>query len=164
MVKALLSPHRNRWLSFAERLSFLREERQLTQAQLAAKSGLSQTTIGNLETGRNKGTKKILELANALQITPEWLIHGGNLAQAKGAFRKDTGVLPAEETGPQHLLGLISRAQMAPVVEDEPETGRYTYPSPGAKIAHHLLGERSAEHTARSPPKTSSQRLVLEPL
>lgn len=109
--------------SFAERLTFLREERQLTQAQLATKSGLSQATIGNLETGRNKGTKKILELANALQITPEWLIHGGNLAQAKGAFfRKDLGVLPAEETGPQHLLGLISRAIMAPVVEDEPKT------------------------------------------
>lgn len=109
--------------SFAERLTFLREERQLTQAQLAVKSGLSQATIGNLETGRNKGTKKILELANALQITPEWLIHGGNLAQAKGAFfRKDLGVLPAEETGSQHLLGLISRAIMAPVVEDEPET------------------------------------------
>ena len=109
--------------SFAERLTFLREERQLTQAQLAVKSGLSQATIGNLETGRNKGTKKILELANALQITPEWLIHGGNLAQAKGAFfRKDMGVLPAEETGPQHLLSLISRTQMAPVVEDEPET------------------------------------------
>lgn len=109
--------------SFAERLTFLREERQLTQAQLAVKSGLSQATIGNLETGRNKGTKKILELANALHITPEWLIHGGNLAQAKGAFfRKDMGVLPAEETGPQHLLGLISRAPMAPVVEDEPET------------------------------------------
>lgn len=108
--------------SFAERLTFLREERQLTQAQLAAKSGLSQATIGNLETGRNKGTKKILELANALHITPEWLIHGGNLAQAKGAFfRKDMGVLPAEESGPQHLKGLISDAKMAPVVEDEPE-------------------------------------------
>lgn len=108
--------------SFAERLTFLREERQLTQAQLAAKSGLSQATIGNLETGRNKGTKKILELANALHITPEWLIHGGNLAQAKGAFfRKDMGVLPAEESGPQHLKRLISGAKMAPVVEDEPE-------------------------------------------
>ena len=112
--------------SFAERLTFLREERQLTQAQLAVKSGLSQATIGNLETGRNKGTKKILELANALQITPEWLIHGGNLAQAKGAFfRKDLGVLPAEETGPQHLKGLFSSAKLAPVVEAAPE------PQPG---------------------------------
>lgn len=108
--------------SFAERLTFLREERQLTQAQLAAKSGLSQATIGNLETGRNKGTKKILELANALQITPEWLIHGGNLPQAKGAFfRKDLGVLPSEDTGPQHLKGLLGGAKMAPVVEDEQE-------------------------------------------
>lgn len=122
--------------SFAERLTFLREERQLTQAQLAAKSGLSQATIGNLETGRNKGTKKILELANALYITPEWLIHGGNLAQAKGAFfRKDMGVLPAEETGPQHLLSLISHTQMAPVVEDEPETqAGIPTPSPARKL------------------------------
>lgn len=119
--------------SFAERLIFLREERQLTQAQLAAKSGLSQATIGNLETGRNKGTKKILELANALQITPEWLIHGGNLAQAKGAFfRKEMQVLPAQEVGPQYLMGLMSSAQMAPVVDDEPQpqTGIQLPPPP----------------------------------
>jgi len=115
--------------SFAERLTFLREERQLTQAQLAAKSGLSQATIGNLETERNKGTKKILELANALHITPEWLIHGGNLAQAKGAFfRKDMGVLPAEDTGPEYLKGLFSSAKMAPVVEGDPE------PQPGIPL------------------------------
>lgn len=122
--------------SFAERMTFLREERQLTQAQLAAKSGLSQATIGNLETGRNKGTKKILELAKALHITPEWLINGGNLAQAKAAFfRKDMGVLSAEETSSQHLKGLISRAEMAPVAEEGSEhlLGKPT-PLPSRKL------------------------------
>lgn len=107
--------------SFAERLTFLREERQLTQAQLAVKSGLSQATIGNLETGRNKGTKKILELAKALHITPEWLIQGGNLYQAKGAFlRKDMGVLSREENRLQVMNDLVSRATIMHEVKDEP--------------------------------------------
>lgn len=107
--------------SFAERLAFLRDEHQLTQAQLAAKSGLSQATIGNLETGRNKGTKKILELAKALKITPEWLIQGGNLNQAKGAYlRKEMNVLSQEENRRAVLANLLNNAIMAPEVEDEP--------------------------------------------
>lgn len=121
--------------SFAERLAFLREERQLTQAQLAAKSGLSQATIGNLETGRNKGTKKILELAKALHITPEWLIQGGNLNQAKGAYlRQDMGVLSAEENGRQQLISMLSGAIMAPEVEDEPALQVHIQSSPPSRL------------------------------
>lgn len=116
--------------SFAERLTFLREQNQLTQAQLAAKSGLSQATIGNLETGRNKGTKKILELAKALHITPEWLIQGGNLYEAKGAFlRKDMGVLSREEHNSQVMRDFASRAIIMPEVKDEPAPHTHT-PSP----------------------------------
>ncbi|PAV49362.1 hypothetical protein CK486_00895 [Pseudomonas sp. HAR-UPW-AIA-41] len=84
--------------SLASRLIIRREQCGLTQAQLAAKAGLSQATVGNLETGRNKGTKRILELAKALHVTPEWLLHGGNLEEAKGdALRYDMGVLSKEQ-------------------------------------------------------------------
>ena len=118
--------------SFASRLTFLREERRFTQAQLAAKSGLSQATIGNLETGRNKGTKKILELAKALHITPEWLIQGGNLNQAKAAvLRKDIGFLSAAEKRKQQLESLLSGAIVMPEIKDEcAQQSGTPYPKP----------------------------------
>lgn len=106
--------------TLAARLTFLREQHRLSQAQLAAKTGLSQATIGNLETGRNKGTKKILELAKALHIRPEWLIQGGDLNQAKAAFlRKDLWLLPAEETKRQQFEKLLSGALVMPEGEDK---------------------------------------------
>jgi len=113
--------------SLAARLAFRREQCGLTQAQLAAKSGLSQATIGNLETGRNKGTKRILELALALHITPEWLIHGGSLNAAKGdALRRDLDVPTSEqclEQAMQRLLGM----QVVPA--DSVNPGRVVLPS-----------------------------------
>lgn len=108
--------------SFAARLTFRREQCGFTQAQLAAKSGLSQATIGNLETGRNKGTKKILELAKALHITPEWLIHGGNLSQAQATVvRKDFGILSAEEQSDHEIKRLLGMADDMPKIEGATE-------------------------------------------
>ncbi|WP_394561059.1 helix-turn-helix domain-containing protein [Aquipseudomonas alcaligenes] len=101
--------------SLATRLAFRREQCGLTQAQLADKSGLSQATIGNLETGRNKGTKRILELALALHVTPEWLLHGGNLNEAKkNALGLDLGVPSSEQRLEQAMQRLLSM-QVAPV-------------------------------------------------
>lgn len=105
--------------SFAKRLVYRREQCGLTQAQLASRSGLSQATIGNLETSRNKGTKRILELARALHITPEWLLHGGNLQQAKGdALRQDLGVPSAEQRQEQLIKRLVGMA-VDPVISED---------------------------------------------
>ncbi|WP_052081163.1 LexA family transcriptional regulator [Pseudomonas sp. ML96] len=106
--------------SLAVRLAFRREQCGLTQAQLADKSGLSQATIGNLETGRNKGTKRILELALALHITPEWLLHGGNLNAAKGnALRRDLAVPTSEQRLEREMQRLLSM-QVIPVETKSP--------------------------------------------
>lgn len=103
-----------RYATFASRLTLRREQIGLTQAQLAAKSGLSQATVGNLETGRNKGTKRILELAQALHVTPEWLLHGGSLEQAKGdALRRDFGV-PSQEQLREQTMHRILSMQVTP--------------------------------------------------
>ncbi|MBB2497332.1 helix-turn-helix domain-containing protein [Aquipseudomonas ullengensis] len=126
-----LPPPDSKLDSFAKRLVYRREQCGLTQAQLASRSGLSQATIGNLETSRNKGTKRILELARALHITPEWLLHGGNLQQAKGdALRQDFGVPSAEQRQEQlvkRLVGMavdpaISESSNAPTVSPPPIT------------------------------------------
>lgn len=59
--------------TFAERLKATREEQELSQVQLALRSGVSQSTIANIESGRNQGTKHILAIARALDVRPQWL-------------------------------------------------------------------------------------------
>lgn len=104
-----------KYATFASRLTIRREQIGLTQAQLAIKSGLSQATIGNLETGRNKGTKRILELAQALHVTPEWLLHGGNLERAKGdALRRNFGVPDEEQLKVQEMQRMLSMQVTTP--------------------------------------------------
>jgi len=60
----------------AERLKRAREAAGLTQPQLAAKIGVSQGTIGNIETGLRKRPRDLLAIAAALRVDPHWLETG----------------------------------------------------------------------------------------
>lgn len=62
--------------TFGERAKRLRKLAGLTQEQLASRSGLSQTTISNIETGRNASTSEVVALARALRVEPEYLQTG----------------------------------------------------------------------------------------
>lgn len=62
--------------SFAERLRRARDIRQLTQAELARATGISQSAIANYENGNRKTTKHIFRLAHVLQVAPVWLADG----------------------------------------------------------------------------------------
>lgn len=62
--------------TFGERVRLARKALKLTQAQLGKKAGLSQTTIGDIERGRNDGSKEIVPLAKALNRTPDYLLYG----------------------------------------------------------------------------------------
>ena len=59
-----------------ERVSLAREHAQLTQAQLAKASGVSQQAIQKLESGKSKDSKKIAQIAIACGVRPEWLATG----------------------------------------------------------------------------------------
>ena len=63
-------------MSFNERVRQRRIELGLSQAELGKMAGVPQSTIGQIENGRNKSSTKILELANALQTTVEYLVNG----------------------------------------------------------------------------------------
>jgi transcriptional regulator with XRE-family HTH domain len=59
----------------ASLLKALRKWRGLTQIDLAARTGLGQGYISDLESKRRRGTKETLELiAKALEIEPSWLL------------------------------------------------------------------------------------------
>lgn len=62
--------------SFAERVRAARKEAKLNQQQLAKKAGLSQTTISDIERGRNEGSRDVVALAKALKVSAEWLMAG----------------------------------------------------------------------------------------
>jgi SOS-response transcriptional repressor LexA len=70
--------------TFGDRVHERREAREMSQEQLAKASGVSQSTIAQIESGRNKGTKHILKLATALGVSPEWLESG------RGAMHKSS--------------------------------------------------------------------------
>lgn len=60
--------------TFADRVRMTRTEQGMSQAELAKASGISQSTIAQIESGRNKGTTKIVDLARALGVNPYWLL------------------------------------------------------------------------------------------
>jgi len=62
-------------IGFGMRLQAIRESRDMTQEQLAGKSGLSAHYIGNLEQGiRNPSSTSLLKLCHALGTTPNDLL------------------------------------------------------------------------------------------
>ncbi len=70
-------------------LYHLRQERHLTQAELAKKVGVPQTTLGYWErTGRLTGRKVILQLAAALNVSVTKLLRAekGERTPAEGSL------------------------------------------------------------------------------
>lgn len=59
--------------TMGERVRETREERGYTQKKLAELSGLSQTTISDIERGRNSQSRSAVKIAAALKVQPLWL-------------------------------------------------------------------------------------------
>src|SRR5450830_742574 len=62
--------------SLQERLIWLRTERQLSQAELAEKVGVSQSAIAHLESGYRKTSRYIFTIADVLKVSADWLANG----------------------------------------------------------------------------------------
>ncbi|KDN12732.1 HTH-type transcriptional regulator prtR [Snodgrassella communis] len=62
--------------TFGKRVAKLREEKKLSQEELGKIAGIGQSTIAQIEKDRNKSTRKVIELAEALDTTPNYLING----------------------------------------------------------------------------------------
>ena len=62
--------------TLAERLREARKAADMTQKTLGDAVGVSQAAIQKIETGRAAQTTKLLDIANALRVRPEWLSSG----------------------------------------------------------------------------------------
>lgn len=73
----------------------------LSQQQLAEKAGVSQVTIQHLESGRNATSKKLVEIARALNVSAEWLDSGK-------AASEPSNVAPAAQPNMSYRYPVIS--------------------------------------------------------
>ena len=62
--------------SLGERMRFRRRELGLTQEELALLSGTNQAVIQKIENGKSLRPRKLDVIADALNITPAWLLYG----------------------------------------------------------------------------------------
>jgi phage repressor protein C with HTH and peptisase S24 domain len=62
--------------TFSERVRSRRKELGLSQKDLADATGLSQTTISDIERGRNDGSREVVALAKVLRVQAQWLAYG----------------------------------------------------------------------------------------
>lgn len=82
--------------TLAERLKEARTLRGLTQKALGDLVGVSQAAIQKIETGKANQTTKLVELANALMVKPEWLSSGVGPMRSDA---KESNIGPESEWG-----------------------------------------------------------------
>ena len=68
-------------VNIADRMRQAREAGGLTQPELARRAGVSQGTIGNIESGARKQPRDLLAIAAALNVSPAWLATGSGPMQ-----------------------------------------------------------------------------------
>lgn len=62
--------------TLAERLQHLMVEREMTQAQLAERAAISQNAVHKLATGKARSSRYLVQIAETLGTTAEWLSTG----------------------------------------------------------------------------------------
>lgn len=86
--------------TLAERLKLARKEEGLSQKALGELIGVSQAAIQKIEVGKAKETTKILDLANALKVRPEWLSSGsGEMRSSSSNIHRESSIPPEREWG-----------------------------------------------------------------
>lgn len=124
-------------MEFKERLKQARKARKLSQATLSALTGLDQTTISNLETGKVLSTSKVVQLARALGVSSSWLADGkGSMdpgtEDGRAQYEVDRNIGPAPKlTGMCPEVSWVQAGQWQEVchVELDPESVNW-YPRP----------------------------------
>lgn len=87
--------------TLADRLNYAMQEMGMSQGQLAKIANMAQPTIWRIASGNARGTTKIVELANALGIRPEWLSSGEGPMRADNIQirNRESSIPPESEWG-----------------------------------------------------------------
>jgi transcriptional regulator with XRE-family HTH domain len=91
--------------TLAERLAWARAKKDISQERLATLSGVSQSTIGNLEAGLRSSARKLPQIANALGVSALWLAEGlGEINQSVNKSVSTNGYA----LSPEEMIELVS--------------------------------------------------------
>lgn len=100
-------------MSIGTRVREARKRAKMTQAQLAAKVGMSQGSLSELESGESAGTTLIASIAAALGVSALWLESGKGVAEtsatAPGAASQKTALMILAFEDEAGLLDLFRR-------------------------------------------------------
>lgn len=94
-------------MSMGDRLKQARQARKLSQQRLATMSGVSQSTISDIERGRNKGSTEAARLASTLGVSALWLSTGRGPRQDEAPIRP---VLPQKQLNTALLIQCMRAA------------------------------------------------------
>ena len=111
-----------RLITFGGRLRDARKAAGLTQKQLSARSGVSQSMLSELETGEAEGSTHVAQLAAALNVNALWL------AEGRGRRTRETLVTDGQDLYPEDAIFPTRPAQPVPVfgrsMSDVPDNPR----------------------------------------
>ena len=95
---------------FGARLIAAREARELSQAELAKKSGLQAAAIGHFERNRRKPSfANVRALAQALSVSSDYLLgRAKSMEGATTAFRGEENLTDADREHIQMMIELMS--------------------------------------------------------
>ncbi len=79
--------------TLGDRLKTVRKERGVSQADLARAVGARQSSINDIESGRNKTSIYLVKIANVLNVDPVWLENGSGSINGVGVEIVSQGAL-----------------------------------------------------------------------
>lgn len=159
--------------TLAARAKWARLQRKLSQPALAKAAGVSQGTIGNIESGERKQPRKLLAIARALYANPDWLETGRgewDMAVAQGGApqaREKGAVYHAPSTEEREMLEVWRRmspsdrkamlGDMAAKAERYQRDMQQSLDEAGVKLPFPLTSPVSATAVRRTKARTSVQ-------
>lgn len=99
--------------TLADRIKATRQKLGWSQAHLAAEAGISQSTIGNIESGFRQRPRELVSIAQALGVSPEWLETGKTPTPNRllELVRKDPAPDMASVRGAVEFLAAVAAQQ-----------------------------------------------------
>jgi len=126
--------------SFAKRAKARRLELGFTQAEVARLSGLKQSDVSKIESGRIQKTTEMIGLAQALQCNASWLAHG------QGDMLPSVIATAAESMQTPGAIELAALYDMIPVSQRIKRAQAFT--AAAAAIVAVLEGNASVERAS----------------
>ncbi|MET3448300.1 helix-turn-helix transcriptional regulator [Ralstonia sp.] len=134
--------------TIASRVLARRSQLNLSQDALAKRARLSQSTIAQIERGRNKSSRHIVKLADALLVPVRWLAEGGELPLAP---------LSSPGKGGRNIVPLEQKTVMTGVAQQPTDA----YSAELVRLAFLTLAESLEECDAELSAEKMADALVM---